>query len=104
MLTDFTGADRVYTACGYTDDLHAPQIPPPGGELLIERLGQLQGVAWQGGIADAHVRNLGKGRLEGGQKLCLHLPGNLIGFIVLADVAADVSSPSFPFYRSRTSP
>ena len=72
------------------NDLHAPQIPPPGGELLVERLGQLQGMAGQGGIADAHVRNLGKGRLEGGQKLRLHLPGNLVGFIVLADVAADI--------------
>ena len=37
------------------DDLDAPQVTPAGGELLIEGLGQLQGMAGEGGVADAHV-------------------------------------------------
>ena len=47
-------------------------------------------MAGEGGIADAHVRNLGKGGLEGGQEFRFHLPRDLLRLEVLGDVAADV--------------
>ena len=47
-------------------------------------------MAGQSGVADAHLGYLGKGGLEGGQQLRLHLPRYLLGSEILADVAADV--------------
>ena len=80
----------LHTGNAEGDDLHAPQIPPLAGKLLIQRVRQLQRVAGQGGISDAHFADLCKRGLKRGQKLGFHLARNILGLIVLADVAADV--------------
>ena len=72
------------------NDLHAPQVPPPGGELLVEGFCQLQGVAGERGVTDTHFRDLCECGLQGGEQLRLHLPRDLLGLKVLADVAADI--------------
>ena len=72
------------------NDLHTAQVAPLAGQLLIEGVGQLQRVAGQGGVTDAHFTDLCEGRLKRGQQLRFHLACDVLGLIVLADVAADI--------------
>ena len=72
------------------DDLHAAQIPPLAGKLLVEGVSQLQSMAGKGGIADAHFADLGESGLQSRQKLRFHLTGDIFRLVVLTDVAADV--------------
>ncbi len=55
------------------DDLDAAQIAPLAGQLLVERVGQLQRVAGQRGVADAHFADLRERGLKRGQQLSLQL-------------------------------
>ena len=73
------------------DDLHAAQVAPLGGKLLVESIRQLRGVAGERRVADAHLGYLGEGRLERRQQLRSHLSGEVLHLVVLADVAADVA-------------
>ena len=72
------------------DDLHAAQIPPLAGKLLVEGVSQLQSMAGKGGIADAHFADLGESGLQSRQQLRFHLTGDIFRLVVLTDVAADV--------------
>ena len=80
----------LYAGYAEGDNLHAPQIPPLGGKLLIQCIRQFHGVAGQGTVPDAHPADSGKGGLKGGQQLRAHLACQLLHLVVLADVAADV--------------
>ena len=71
-------------------DLNAPEVPPLGGELLLQGSGQLLGVAGQGGIADALLRDPGEGWLKGGEQLAFQLAVQLHAVVILRHVAADV--------------
>ena len=72
------------------NDLHAAQIPPLARKLLVERVRQLERVAGKRGIADPHFADLCKRGLKSGQQLGFHLTRDIFGFIVFADVAADI--------------
>ena len=72
------------------DDLKTAQIAPLTGQDLVERVGHLHRVAGERGIADALLRDLGKGGLQRGQQLGLELAVETVAGIVPADVAADV--------------
>ena len=63
LLVLFAGLD---TGNAQRDDLDAAQPAPLGTQLLIQGLGQLGGVAGQGGVADALLADPGKGGLQGG--------------------------------------
>ena len=80
----------LHTGNAEGDNLHAAQVAPLGGQLFIERICQLQRMAGQSGVADAHLTDLCERRLERGQQLGFHLACDILGLIVLADVAADV--------------
>ena len=84
------------------DDLDAPQVTPAGGELLIEGLGQLQGVAGERGVTDTHFRDLCECGLQGGEQLRLHLPRDLLGLKVLADVTADIGIEQHGVFQADT--
>ena len=71
-------------------DLQTPQIPPLVGQHLVEGIGDLHGVAGQSAVADAHIGNLGKGRLQGGQQLAFQLAVQTGAVIGAAHIAADV--------------
>ena len=71
-------------------DLNAAQVAPLAGELLVEGLGQLGGVAGQSGVADTHLGDAGKGRLQSGQQLALHLAVQLLLGVIRRHVAADI--------------
>ena len=81
---------RLHAGNAEGNDLHAAQIAPLAGQLLVERVRQLQRVTGQSGVANAHLADLCKRRLERGQQLGFHLSCDILGLIVLADVAADV--------------
>ena len=72
------------------DDLDAPQVTPLGGEDIVEGVRQIQGVGGDGRVADAHVRDTGKRRLEGGEQLGLELTIDLASGVFLLHVAAQV--------------
>ena len=80
----------LYAGNAEGDDLHAAEVTPLSGKLLIEGVSQLQRVAGQGGVADPHFADLCKRGLKSGQQLGFHLARDILGLIVLADVAADV--------------
>ena len=71
-------------------DLDAAQVAPVGGEDLVERAGELSGVTGDGTVADAHLRDLGKGGLQGGEQLGLKLAVDLVARIAVGHVAAHV--------------
>ena len=71
-------------------DLDAAQIAPVGGEDLVERAGELGGVAGDGTVTDAHLRDLGKGGLQGGEQLRLKLAIDLVARIAIGHVAAHI--------------
>ena len=72
------------------DDLDAAQFAPLGRKLLIERVGQLGGVAGQGRVADAHRADPGKRRLQGGHQLGLQLAVQCVAGVGVFHIAADV--------------
>ena len=71
-------------------NLDTAQVTPVGREDLVERAGELGGVAGDGAVADAHLRNLGKGGLQGGEQLGLKLAVDLVARIAIGHVAAHV--------------
>ena len=71
-------------------DLNAAQVTPVGREDLVERAGELGGVAGDGAVADAHLRDLGKGGLQGGEQLGLKLAVDLVARVAIGHVAAHV--------------
>ena len=83
----FVGGDAGHAA---GDDFNAPQVPPLGGEDLVQGVRQFHGVAGEGGIPDAQFADLGEGRLEGRQQFGFQLAVQLGALVVLTDVAADV--------------
>ena len=72
------------------DDLDAAQVAPLGAQRLVERVRQLDRVAGQRGVADAHFADLRERGLERGEQLGLELAVEVRAVIVLAHVAADV--------------
>ena len=71
-------------------DLDAAQVAPVGGEDFVERAGELGGVAGDGAVADAHLRDLGKGGLQGGEQLGLKLAVDLVARVAIGYVAAHI--------------
>ena len=71
-------------------DLDAAQVTPVGREDLVERAGELGGVAGDGAVADAHLRDLGKGGLQSGEQLGLKLAVDLIARVAIGHVATHV--------------
>ena len=72
------------------DDLDAAQVAPLGAQRLVERVRQLDRVAGQRGVADAHFADLRERGLERGEQLGLELAVEVRAVIVLAHIAADV--------------
>ena len=87
LLVFFVGLDAGNAK---RDNFHPAKITPPGRKLFVECFGQFQRMAGKGRVADPHFRDFGKSRLKGSQELSFHLPGNLVGFIVLRHIAADI--------------
>ena len=71
-------------------NLQTPQIPPFGAENVVECLRHFHGVAWEGGVADAHLGDSGKSGLEGGHQLGFQLAVNALPGIFPGEIAADV--------------
>ena len=71
-------------------DLNAAEVPPLGGEFLLQGGGQFLGMARKGGIADALFRNSCEGGLEGGEQLAFQLAVQLHAIVFVRHVAADV--------------
>ena len=71
-------------------DLDTTQVAPVGREDLVERTSELGGVAGDGAVADAHLRDLGEGGLQGGEKLGLKLAVDLVARVAIGHVAAYV--------------
>ena len=71
-------------------DLDTTQVAPVGREDLVERAGELGGVTGDGAVANAHLRDLGKGGLQGGEQLGLKLAVDLIARVAIGHVAAHI--------------
>ena len=71
-------------------DLDTAQVAPVGGEDLVECARELGGVAGDGAVANAHLRNLGKGGLQSGEQLGLKLAVDLVARIAIGHVAAHI--------------
>ena len=71
-------------------DLDTAQVAPIGREDLVECARELGGVAGDGTVADAHLRNLGKGGLQGGEQLGLKPAVDLVARVAIGHVAAHV--------------
>ena len=87
LLVLFAGLD---TGNAQRDDLDAAQPAPLGAQLLIQGLGQLGGVAGQGGVADALLADPGKGGLQGGHQLGLELAVQRVAGVGVFHIAADI--------------
>ena len=87
MLVLLRGGDGVDAKA---HDLDAAQVAPVGREDFVECTGELGGVAGDGAVADAHLRDLGKGGLQGGEQLGLKLAVDLIARVAIGHVAAHV--------------
>ena len=72
------------------DDGQTPGCTPLAGQNFVHGLGQLHGVARQGGIPDAQSGDAGERRLQSGEELGFQLAVQLVAGVVLRYVAADV--------------
>ena len=70
--------------------LYAAEIPPLGGELFVQALGQLCGVAGEGAVLYAHIADAGEGGLQCGHHLGAHLSVYAVAGVAVGDVAAHV--------------
>ena len=87
LLVFFAGFDAGHAE---GDDFDAAQLAPLAGQLLIQSLGQLGGMAGQSRVADAHLADAGEGGLQCGHHLGAHLGVYSVPGVAVGDVAAHV--------------
>ena len=87
LLVFFAGFDAGHAE---GDDLDAAQLAPLAGQLLIQSLGQLGGMAGQSRVADAHLTDAGEGGLQCGHHLGAHLAFQRVTGVLVFHISADI--------------
>ncbi len=81
---------RLHGGHAEGNDLKTAQVAPLGREDFVENIRQLRGVAGQRRIADTHLGNAGKRRLQRGQKLAFQLAFDAVARVAMGVIAANV--------------